>query len=253
MNFNICLVALAKSTVKFSSTSTQTSLLNSRNIAAFHSNVERELQHLEDLDIIAKVDFLSRHPNNIYTPPAENTTEAYVNYLCNNLIPKAMTIDEVQQETANDPVLCKLSEAIPHNKWLDPEVKLDLEKKEKMKDADKRQHSKTNDLKVGDTVLIRQPKKNKLSPLFDPKPFKVEARKGTMVTAKRGSHTITRNISFFKKISGLQDDTSADEDESDDDDIPMTSNQTRQEEDCQEPARPRRSERNRRQPKRFGF
>ena len=466
-------------------------------------------------------DFISRHPNNLYTPPAENATEAYVNYLCNNLIPKAMTIDEVQQETANDTVLCKLSEAIAHNNWLDPEVKpflnvkdelsvcnglilrnhrlvlphflqtkavdlahtghqgivktkmllrekvwfpsidklveekvktclpcqaattgtstnpeplimtklpdapwqevaadfvgpfpsgelllvvidefsrfpeveiinstsaktvipkldnifsrqgvpcvlktdngppfnssefeqfanylgfkhrkvtpywpkangeaerfmrtleksirtahienknrkqalyeflrqyratphsttnispaealnnrklkiplpsvvelpqqkthdplrqRDLAKKEKMKeDADKRQHSKTNDLKVGDTVLIRQPKKNKLSPLFDPKPFTVEARKGTMVTAKRDSHTITRNVSFFKKISGLQNNTSADEDESDDDDVPMTSALTRQEQDRQEPARPRRSERNRRQPNRFGY
>ena len=142
---------------------------------------------------------------------------------------------------------------LPQHKTDDPLRRRDLEKKEKMKDADKRQHSKTNDLKVGDTVLIRQPKKNKLSPLFDPKPFKVEAWKGTMVMAKRGSHTITGNISFFKKISGLQNDTSADEDESDDDDVPMTNNQTRQEQDCQEPARPRRSERNRRQPKRFGF
>ena len=34
----------------------------------------------------------------------------------------------------------------------------DLEKKENIKgDADKRQHSKINDLKVGDTVLNRQP------------------------------------------------------------------------------------------------
>ena len=34
-----------------------------------------------------------------------------------------MTIDEVQQETAKDSVLSKLSEAIAHNNWLDPKVK----------------------------------------------------------------------------------------------------------------------------------
>ena len=62
-----------------------------------------------------------------------------------------------------------------------------LQKKEKMKEyADQRQHSKDNDRKVGDTVLVRKTKKNKLSPPFDPKPFTVESRKGTMVTAKRG-------------------------------------------------------------------
>jgi hypothetical protein len=34
-----------------------------------------------------------------------------------------MKLDEVKKETANDPVLCKLSKAITHNRWLDPEVK----------------------------------------------------------------------------------------------------------------------------------
>jgi hypothetical protein len=34
-----------------------------------------------------------------------------------------MKLDEVKKGTASDPVLCKLSEAITHNRWLDPEVK----------------------------------------------------------------------------------------------------------------------------------
>ena len=68
-------------------------------------------------------DFLSRHPNPVVSSPTDNTTEAYINYLCINLIPKAMKLDEVKKETASDPVLCKLSEAITHNRWLDPEVK----------------------------------------------------------------------------------------------------------------------------------
>ena len=41
-----------------------------------------------------------------------------------------MTINEVQQETSKDPVLCKLSEAITHNNWLDPEVKSSLNVKD---------------------------------------------------------------------------------------------------------------------------
>ena len=64
-------------------------------------------------------DFISWHPNDLYTPPAENATEACVYYLCNNLIPKAMTIDEVQQEAAKGLVLCKISKAIAHNNWKD--------------------------------------------------------------------------------------------------------------------------------------
>jgi hypothetical protein len=68
-------------------------------------------------------DFLSRHHNPVVSSPTDNTTEAYINYLCINLIPKSMKLDEVKKETASDPVLCKLSEAITHNRWLDPEVK----------------------------------------------------------------------------------------------------------------------------------
>ena len=105
----------------------------------------------------------------------------------------------------------------------DPMRKRDQEKKEKMKKySDHRQHSKTTDLKIGDTVLIRQPKKNKLTPPFNPKPFTVEARKGTMVTVKRGSKKITRNISFFKKIDNRVTDSSDDEDDDDDFDCDRT-------------------------------
>ena len=46
-----------------------------------------------------------------------------------------------------------------------------------------------------------------------------------MVTAKIDSHTITRNVSIFKEISGRQNDTSADEDESNDNDVQMTRGQ----------------------------
>ena len=129
--------------------------------------------------------------------------------------------------------------------------KRDQEKKEKMKKySDHRQHSKTTDLKIGDTVLIRQPKKNKLTPPFNPKPFTVEfARKGTMVTVKRGSKKITRNISFFKKIDNRVTDRSDDEDDDDDFDC----DRTNEDQHNQKPAHLRRSQRERRQPNRLGF
>ncbi|CAB4034394.1 Hypothetical predicted protein [Paramuricea clavata] len=71
-------------------------------------------------------DFLSRHPNPVASSPTDNTTEAYINYFRINLIPKAMKLDKVKNETANDPVLFKLSDAITHNRWLDPEVNRSL-------------------------------------------------------------------------------------------------------------------------------
>ena len=55
-------------------------------------------------------------------------------------------------------------------------------------------------MSLGDTVLVRQQKKNKLTPCFDPKPYEIIEIKGSMVTATRKGHTITRNSSFFKAI-----------------------------------------------------
>ena len=59
---------------------------------------------------------------------------------------------------------------------------------------------KPSSLKVGDSVLIKQNKKNSTTPPFNPRPYKVVWRKGNAVVAKRGEHKVKRNISFFKKI-----------------------------------------------------
>ena len=67
--------------------------------------------------------------------------------------------------------------------------------------ADKFHHAKEHNILVGDTVLVRQKKKNKWSTRFDPEPYCVTRTKGTMITATRPGHYITRNLSFFKKIS----------------------------------------------------
>ncbi|XP_065066071.1 uncharacterized protein K02A2.6-like [Rhopilema esculentum] len=88
--------------------------------------------------------------------------------------------------------------------------------KEKMKSyADKRRHTKISDIKVGDTVLLKQDKKNKFSANFESTTYKVIYRKGSRVTAERqDGRKVTRNISFFKMFSKKDDD---DDDLSDDD------------------------------------
>ena len=75
----------------------------------------------------------------------------------------------------------------------------DQEAKLKMKMyADRR--SKPCMIETGDAVVVKQPKENKLTTPFNPKPYKVLSRKGSMITAQRGSHKITRNSSHFKPI-----------------------------------------------------
>ena len=78
----------------------------------------------------------------------------------------------------------------------------DSREKRKMKDNFENKRSiKLSDIYVGDSVLVKQDKKDKLTTPFSPKPFTVERKKGTMITAKnKDSEQITRNASFFKKI-----------------------------------------------------
>ncbi|PIK41369.1 hypothetical protein BSL78_21779 [Apostichopus japonicus] len=79
--------------------------------------------------------------------------------------------------------------------------------KQKMKiNAERQRNFKPSNITIGDTVLVTQPKVNKLTPTYDPRPFKVTAIKGTMITAKRDDKTITRNSSFFKIFNAAQDE-----------------------------------------------
>ena len=68
--------------------------------------------------------------------------------------------------------------------------------------ANNRRGAKRYNLAVGDQVLVKQPKKNKLTPHFDPKPYKVTRITRNMVTACRPGHMITRNCSHFKLFLG---------------------------------------------------
>ena len=74
--------------------------------------------------------------------------------------------------------------------------------KTKMKEyADMRNHAKPCEIQIGDTMLVKNDtKQDKLSTPFKLHPHKITARKGSMLTASNGEHTITRNSSRFKKI-----------------------------------------------------
>ena len=57
----------------------------------------------------------------------------------------------------------------------------------------------------GDKVLVKIKRQNKFTPEYDPKWYRVINIKGSMITARRADHTITRNSSFFKKYYGNQE------------------------------------------------
>ncbi|XP_060591014.1 uncharacterized protein LOC132745999 [Ruditapes philippinarum] len=80
-------------------------------------------------------------------------------------------------------------------------VNNDAMSKTKMKAyADQRRHTSESSLKPGNHVLAKQPKLNKLTPPFDPDPYTVIEKKGSMVTAERDGRCLTRNSSFFRPI-----------------------------------------------------
>ena len=57
-------------------------------------------------------------------------------------------------------------------------------------------------LTIDDRFLVKQPRQNKLSPLFKPHPYRIIGKKGTKLTAKHMStnHEITPNQAHFKSI-----------------------------------------------------
>ena len=79
----------------------------------------------------------------------------------------------------------------------------DAETKSKSKSyADQRRGAKQPNFKVGDQVLVRQQKRNKLTSKFNPRPYQIIKIKATMITARRGEHQVTRNCSRFKLFTG---------------------------------------------------
>ena len=66
--------------------------------------------------------------------------------------------------------------------------------------ADQRANAQKRKIKPGETVLMKQPKQNKLSTPFNPKPFIVEEMKGSMITVSNGPETVARNSSNSKVV-----------------------------------------------------
>lgn len=67
--------------------------------------------------------------------------------------------------------------------------------------ADINNRAKVSTFKIGDTVMLKWMRSNKHQPLFDPHPYIITEVKGSMLTAKRENHVITRNSRFFKLIT----------------------------------------------------
>ena len=81
--------------------------------------------------------------------------------------------------------------------------KRDTKVKQKRKQySDRKTGAKRSTVKTGDAVLVKQPKKNKLTPPFNPNPGVILEKKGSMVTVRHGDRTLTRDASHFKPIPG---------------------------------------------------
>ena len=67
--------------------------------------------------------------------------------------------------------------------------------------ADNKRFVRPNSFSEGDKVIVKRDQSIKKSgPPYDPDPYVITQRKGTMITAKRKGKEITRNSSFFKPV-----------------------------------------------------
>ena len=91
--------------------------------------------------------------------------------------------------------------------------------------TDTKRHTKPSDLQVGDHVLVKQPKTDKLTSPYNPKPFTINKRKVSMLTARQGSRQIVRNSSHFRPLRNYQT-VSKEEEEEENDTVPDTNTDT---------------------------
>lgn len=115
--------------------------------------------------------------------------------------------------------------------------------------ANNRRHAKKSELQVGDYVLIKQEKENKLTANFNQKPYKVIKKTGPEISAQnKDGHIIRRNVSHFKRVKKPEDDT--DDEGFDYQEQSVRNNQSLV--DNGNDIEPRRSSRLRRPPERYG-
>jgi hypothetical protein len=81
-------------------------------------------------------------------------------------------------------------------------ISTDQRNKVKMKDqADKGALVKHTHYAVGDRVLLKQKKKNKLDTAYESEPYTIEEVKGRQITAQNRIHQVCRHANLFKKIA----------------------------------------------------
>ena len=126
--------------------------------------------------------------------------------------------------------------------------------------ADKKRHAKPCDIKVGDYVLIKQDKQNKLTPRFNEKPLIVVHRNKSRITVEdNDKRKITHNVSHFKRIltpSNLENEANSEPEtkQHKDGDDDYDNNDAKRTDNVGERQRlvARRSDRLRREPDRLG-
>uniref|UniRef100_A0A8W8KL26 Uncharacterized protein n=1 Tax=Magallana gigas TaxID=29159 RepID=A0A8W8KL26_MAGGI len=70
----------------------------------------------------------------------------------------------------------------------------DWKRKEQMKQyADEKRKATQHKLKIGDQVLVKQQKLDKLSTPYNPQPYTVIKQHGPMITAKTEDNELTRD------------------------------------------------------------
>ena len=100
----------------------------------------------------------------------------------------------------------------------------DAKSKAKMKRyADAKRYVKPSDLKIGDSVIVKDMSLKKSIP-YNPKPLTIVNKKGSMITAKEGDRTIVQNSSFFKRSAKKPDLNN--ESDSDDDNVIVNNNES---------------------------
>ena len=122
--------------------------------------------------------------------------------------------------------------------------------------ANQRRNAKESSITVGDTVLVKQQRRNKLTSRFNKTPYLVVERKGTQITAENSQkHRVTRNISHFKRFNNSTVRTDKSEMDSDSDNgvqVEQRVQERMESENENTYVGNRRSQRVRRAPERFG-
>src|SRR6218665_1589320 len=74
-------------------------------------------------------DYMSRHPmcdQGINDDRSQKVSEEYINFVISNAVPKAMTLEQIEEATASDVILQKIFKCIKSNNWKEAQESKDL-------------------------------------------------------------------------------------------------------------------------------